>query len=120
MDLITGLPYWLLKNGLVAGYPKLEKSIKTGIVIIGGGISGSLSAYILTKAGFECVVVDARNIGMGSTCASTSLLQYELDMPLSQLSALIGFQKAARAYQCCSEAIDALQGNFSRNRFSVF
>lgn len=37
MNLTTGYPYWLVNSGLVATYPKLEKSIKTDIVIIGGG-----------------------------------------------------------------------------------
>ena len=83
MNLITGYPYWLINSGLPTNYPKLEKSLKTDIVIIGGGISGALTAYYLTNAGLNCVVVDSRTIGLGSTCASTALLQYELDTPLS-------------------------------------
>jgi glycine/D-amino acid oxidase-like deaminating enzyme len=120
MDLTAGYPFYLIKNGLIANYPKLEKSIKTGVVVIGGGISGSLTAYYLTKAGFECVVVDSRNIGMGSTCASTSLLQYELDMPLSMLSQQIGYQKAARTYRLCSESIDILQTISTETGNSLF
>lgn len=98
MNLTTGYPYWLINSGLVATYPKLEQSVKTDVVIIGGGISGALAAYYISNAGLECTVVDARSIGLGSTCASTSLLQYELDKPLYILADQIGFQSAARAY----------------------
>lgn len=120
MNLTTGYPYWLINSGLVATYPKLEQSIKTDVVIIGGGISGALAAYYLINAGLECKVVDARTIGLGSTCASTSLLQYELDKPLSVLTHQIGFQSAARAYVMCSEAIDTLQSISKKIKFNLF
>lgn len=79
MNLTTGYPYWLIKNGLPENYPKLNQDIKTEIVIIGGGISGALSAYYLVNTGLDCILVDALTIGLGSTCAGTSLLQYELE-----------------------------------------
>lgn len=120
MNLTTGYPYWLINSGLVATYPKLEHSIKTDVIIIGGGISGALAAYYISNAGLECKIVDARTIGLGSTCASTSLLQYELDKPLSILSDQIGFQSAARAYVMCSEAIDTLLSISEKIKFTLF
>ena len=108
MNLKEGYPYWLIKSGLPVNYPKLDHALKTDVLVIGGGISGALSAWYLTMAGVECTVVDARTIGMGSTCASTSLLQYELDKPLSELSKLIGDKKAMKAYNLCYKAIDGL------------
>jgi glycine/D-amino acid oxidase-like deaminating enzyme len=85
MELIEGYPYWLIKTGLPYQYSKLLENIKCQAVIIGGGISGVLTAYCCTGAGIECVLVDGRSIGLGSACASTSLLQYELDIPLHKL-----------------------------------
>ncbi len=120
MNLTTGYPYWLINSGLVATYPKLEQSVKADVVIIGGGISGALAAYYLVNAGLDCKVVDARTIGLGSTCASTSLLQYELDKPLSVLADQIGFQSAARAYIMCGEAIDTLQSISEKIKFTQF
>jgi glycine/D-amino acid oxidase-like deaminating enzyme len=120
MNLTTGYPYSLISHGLPAAYPKLEKNLKTDVVIIGGGISGALTAYYLINAGIDCVLVDARTIGLGSTCASTSLLQYELDKPLSQLSAQIGKGDAARIYQLCSESIDTLEAISTTLNFGLF
>lgn len=109
MDLHSGLPFWLVKSGLPFNYYPLDKSISTDIAIIGGGISGALVAYYLTKAGVSCLVLDARTIGLGSTCASTSLLQYEIDVPLCRLKNKTGIKKAARAYHLCRQAIEKLE-----------
>lgn len=120
MNLSTGYPYSLITNGLPANYPKLDKSVETDIVIIGGGISGAISAFYLAEAGQNCILVDARTIGLGSTCASTSLLQYELDTSLSDLTKQIGYEKAARAYVMCSESIDKISEISGKLNFPFF
>ena len=74
MKLSSGYPYSLIKNGLPFTYPKLDKNLKTDVLILGGGISGALTAHYLVQEGIECTLIDARTIGLGSTCASTSLL----------------------------------------------
>ena len=60
------------------------------MAISGGGISGALTAHYLTQQHISYVIVDARSMGLGSTCASTSLLQYEIDTLLHKLSAITG------------------------------
>ncbi len=108
MELTGGRPFWLINDGLLFHYPKLHHHTESEVVIIGGGISGALTAYFLTEAGIDCVLIDKRSIGLGSTCASTSLLQYELDIPLHLLSKKIGWNAASRTYQLCGEAIEIL------------
>ncbi|HEV7783145.1 MAG TPA: FAD-binding oxidoreductase, partial [Chitinophagaceae bacterium] len=108
MNLKAGYPFSLIKNGLVTEYPRLEQDTRADVVIMGGGISGALTAWHLIKENINCIVVDARTIGLGSTCASTSLLQYEIDTPLYRLAEMIGIKKAARSYHLCNEAIGKL------------
>lgn len=108
MNLSAGYPYWLIKTGLPFTYPKLDKSVSADVVIIGGGISGSLMAYNLALEGIDCIVVDSRTIGLGSTCASTALLQYEIDVPLYKLIETIGEKKAVRSYNLCLESINKI------------
>lgn len=109
MTLKAGFPFSLIKDGLPYTFPKLDRNIEAEVVIIGAGISGALVRYYLVNAGIDCVTIDARTIGLGSTCASTSLLQYEIDVPLYELSEKIGKENAERAYKLCSEAIDKLE-----------
>ena len=120
MKLNSGLPFWLIKDGLPYTYPKLETSIQTEVAILGGGISGALMAYYLTDAGVKCVVVDARTIGLGSTCASTSLLQYEIDTPLSKLKDLVGLDHAVRSYQLCADSINTIQAIAKKINYKEF
>lgn len=105
MNLVSGYPFWLIKDGLLFNYPALEDSITTDVLIMGGGISGALTAYYLVNAGIDCVIADSRTIGLGSTCASTSLLQYEIDTPLSDLKDKVGEKNAVLSYKLCEEAI---------------
>lgn len=120
MNLKSGIPFWLIKNGLLHNYPTLKHDLQTEVVILGGGISGALSAYYLTEAGIECTVIDGRSIGQGSTCASTSLLQYEIDVPLCKLQKMIGYKDAVRAYVQCAEAIEKLEAIAQNIGFSNF
>lgn len=108
MTLKGGYPFWLIKDGLPFTFPKLDHDVETEVAIIGAGISGALVRYHLIEAGIDCTTIDARTIGLGSTSASTSLLQYEIDIPLYKLIDMIGKEKAQRAYQLCGEAITKL------------
>ena len=105
MNLSAGYPLNLIRAGIPYDYARLQKNCRADVVIMGGGISGALVAYYLQKAGIECMVVDRRTFGLGSTCASTSLLQYEIDEPLSRLKDKIGLKNAERAYHLCEAAI---------------
>lgn len=120
MKLSSGLPFSLIRYGLPFNYPKLESDMKTEVVIIGGGISGALNAFYLTEAGIDCVVVDKRTIGLGSTAACTSLLQYEIDVSLNDLIAERGEQDAVRAYQLCNDAIYTMENICKQINFHGF
>jgi glycine/D-amino acid oxidase-like deaminating enzyme len=108
MDLISGCPFWPLKNGLLDTFPALRDNLECEVAIIGGGITGALVGDSLTEVGVNAVILDRRDIGFGSTGASTSLLQYEADMPLCRLSRLVGETAAVRSYQLCCSAIAKL------------
>jgi glycine/D-amino acid oxidase-like deaminating enzyme len=109
MDLRSDYPYWLLRHGIIHSYPSLRHDVTTGVAVIGGGISGALTAWHLQKAGFDVVLVDRRHIGMGSTVASTALLQYEIDTPLSKLVSKVGEENAVKSYLLCRQAIDDIE-----------
>ena len=106
MDLKSGYPFWALKNGLMHAFPPLQANIRCDVAIIGGGITGALIADELAAHGHEVAVVDQRDVGWGSTAASTALLQYEIDTHMVDLAKQYGEDNAALAYRACAEAID--------------
>jgi glycine/D-amino acid oxidase-like deaminating enzyme len=109
MDLTSDLPFWTVRNGLLRVYPPLDQDVRCDALIIGGGISGALLGHELVKRGVDCVLIDRRDIGHGSTSASTALLQYEIDTPLYKLSKKVGAEAAERAYCLGVDSIHRLQ-----------
>jgi len=66
MNLKAGLPYRLIKKR--SGFmiiPGLKEIFDVDVLVMGGGISGAISAYYLIKCGIDCAVADARSIGLG-------------------------------------------------------
>lgn len=108
MKLKSSEPFWLVKNGLLHTYPSLREDMETEVLIIGGGITGSLIAHQCISEGYQTMLVDKREIASGSTSATTSMLQYEIDVPLYQLIDKIGEEGAVSSYQACYHAIDRL------------
>lgn len=109
MDLTSGAPYWPIKNGLLGNYPILKQDLDCEVAIIGGGITGALVAHYLVGAGIDTVLLDKRDIGWGSTSASTALLQYEVDTHLSDLIEMVGEKHAVRSYLLCLESLKKLE-----------
>ena len=49
MNLKSNEPFWLFKNGLLASYPSLKSNEECDVLVIGGGITGSLIAHQMIK-----------------------------------------------------------------------
>ena len=116
MDLKSGYPYWAVKNGLLHAFPPLQQDLRCDVAVLGGGISGALIADELAAHGHEVVVIDRRDVGWGSTAASTALLQYEIDTPMTELAERYGEADAVLAYRSCAEAIGLLQAKATEVR----
>ncbi|MEO8429217.1 MAG: FAD-dependent oxidoreductase, partial [Verrucomicrobiota bacterium] len=109
MNLTSSHPFWSINNGIPVTYPSLQRNVSCDAVVIGGGITGALAAFHLADAGVKTLVIDQREIGTGSTSASTALLQYEVDVPLRELIKKVGPADAARSYLLCRSAIGKLE-----------
>ncbi len=108
MDLKSNEPFWLVKNGLLATYPSLYTDATCDVLIVGGGITGSLIAHQCIQDGYSTILIDKREISHGSSSATTSMLQYEIDTPLWELIEMVGEKGAVASYKACSKAIDDL------------
>ncbi|MCW3161284.1 NAD(P)/FAD-dependent oxidoreductase [Chryseobacterium oryctis] len=109
MNLKSNEPFWLLKNGLIESYPSLKSNEECDVLVIGAGITGSLIAHQMIEDGYKTIVIDKRELCNGSTSATTSMLQYEIDVPLFELIDKIGEKGAVESYKACSDSIDVLE-----------
>jgi len=109
MRLSTGRSIWQSRRLQPIQHKKLTRNLVADVLVIGAGISGAMVADALSAAGMSVLIVDRRGPVTGSTAASTALLQYEIDTPLSNLSRKIGQERAQRIWRRSRLALDALR-----------
>jgi glycine/D-amino acid oxidase-like deaminating enzyme len=90
-------------------FPPLQSDAHCDVAVIGAGITGALIADELARHGHDVLVFDQRDVGWGSTAASTALLQYEIDTHMVELARQFGEDQAVLAYRACADAIPMLQ-----------
>jgi len=80
----------------------LNKDIKTDVLVIGAGIAGILTAYMLKQKGREVVLIDAAEIASGNTKNTTAKITSQHDLIYSKLITEFGEEKA-RQYAKANE-----------------
>ena len=90
----------------------LTTSVECDVAIIGAGITGALVADALVATGHRIVMLDSRDVALGSTAATTALLQYEIDTNLTELTHRLGAERATSAYQACASSFEILERRF--------
>ena len=66
-------------------------------------------AYQFSQEGYKTVLLDKRDVALGSTSATTALLQYEIDEPLHLLIDKVGRDAAVDTYTGGVKAIENLE-----------
>ncbi|RWE38516.1 MAG: FAD-binding oxidoreductase [Mesorhizobium sp.] len=108
LDLRTGRPVWSAYRAPAVPTDSLTRDVKTDVLIIGMGISGAMMAEALTADGHAVICIDRRGPLKGSTAATTALVQFEIDQPLSILSRMIGKAEARQAWRRSRLAVSNL------------
>ncbi|EIT87069.1 FAD dependent oxidoreductase [Fictibacillus macauensis ZFHKF-1] len=108
MKLHNGSLYWptTLDTPVATNTAKIAPHYD--VIVVGGGMSGALTAYTLAKEGMTVAVIDKRAMAHGSSSANTGLLQYANDIMLHELIAQIGEQDAVNFYRECQQAVQQL------------
>ena len=113
-DLRSGHSIWQRRALLRFPERRLSNDTRCDVLVVGAGISGAMAAEQLTDAGLSVIVLDRRGAVRGSTLASTALLQYEIDTPLTKLAPRIGRTRAERIWRRSRLALDALRDRTRR------
>ncbi len=75
-------------------FEQLKKDIKTDVLIIGGGITGILCAYMLEQAGIDYVLVEADKLCNGITKNTTAKISIQHGLIYHKLVKRFGLEKA--------------------------
>ncbi len=90
-------------------YPPLRQNTRADVCIIGGGITGLISAYLLNKSGKSVILLDDGPLGGGETSRTTAHLSCVLDSRFFELERIHGENYTRLAVDSHRTAIDALE-----------
>jgi len=79
------------------------------VVVVGGGIAGLTTAYLLSRAGKKVAVVDDGNLGSGETGRTTAHITCALDYRYYSIEEKHGEEKARLAAKSHGTAIDTIE-----------
>ena len=66
----------------------LQQDIKTDVAVIGAGMAGILTAYLLERAGLDVVILEAERIASGQTHKTTAKITAQHNLIYSKLCLL--------------------------------
>src|SRR6185295_12622028 len=104
----TTTSVWMATKRLPA-QPRLTEDTSADVCIVGAGIAGLSTAYMLAKQGKSVVVLDDGPIGGGETERTTAHLVNALDDRYSELERLHGELGAHLAAHSHTAAIDQIE-----------
>jgi glycine/D-amino acid oxidase-like deaminating enzyme/nitrite reductase/ring-hydroxylating ferredoxin subunit len=103
------LTSWFANISKPLKFEKLDKNIIVDVVIVGGGIAGLSTAYILSKAGKRVALLDDGYIGSGETGHTTAHITHALDDRYFNLEKVFGIDGALLAAESHTNAIDFIE-----------
>ena len=73
---------------------RLSKDISVDVAVVGGGMAGILTAYLLTKRGVDVAVLEAERIGSGQTAGTTAKITAQHGHVYARLIEQVGREHA--------------------------
>jgi len=95
-------------------FPPLERNLQTDVLIIGGGMTGLLCAWKLSRAGVDCAVIEQNRIMSGVSGRTTAKLTAQHSLIFGKLLEKFGPEKAKLYWQVNRDAVTAL-GELAQN-----
>lgn len=102
--------YWLDSAGLPR-FPSLASNVTVDVAIVGGGITGITTAYLLKKNGYRVALLERERCCRIDTGHTTAHLTCVTDQRLHRLAKTFGKDRARAAWEAGLAAIDQIAAN---------
>ncbi len=90
-------------------FEELAGDIEVDVLIVGAGITGLTSAYLLKQSGRRVAVVEQHEIAQGETAHTTAHVTYVTDVRLSELVSKLGEDEARGFWEAGAAAMVEIQ-----------
>ncbi|UXR63324.1 FAD-binding oxidoreductase [Bdellovibrio bacteriovorus] len=89
--------------------PALRRDRSADVCIVGAGIAGLTTAYVLLKNGFKVILLDKDTLGNNETARTSGHLSNVLDEGLTQLISTLGEESARKAIASHTDAMELIE-----------
>lgn len=90
-------------------FERLKGDISTDVLVIGGGLAGLLTAYLLNEKGVDCVLLEKDRICSGTTANTTAKITAQHGLVYSKILKSYGKEYAQMYYSANMQAVDNLK-----------
>jgi glycine/D-amino acid oxidase-like deaminating enzyme/nitrite reductase/ring-hydroxylating ferredoxin subunit len=105
---MRNVPIWI-DDTPIRKFPKLQKNISVDVLVVGAGVTGITTAYVLKKAGSTVALIDRERVASIDTGHTTAHLTYVTDVQLQELARNFGNDHAQAAWDAGAAAIDEIE-----------
>ncbi len=102
-------PAWFRENDPGSVFPTVTADVETDVAIVGGGVTGITTAYLLAKAGKKVTLLEQNKLLSGDPGRTTAFLTYVVDAPLPTLKRTFGEKTAQLVWDSNRKAIDEIE-----------
>lgn len=100
-------------------FSPIDKNMQTEVCIVGGGITGIMTAYELSRIGLQVIVVDAYTLGSGTTGRTTAKITAQHGLIYDQIIRSYGVERAGLYYQSAIDGKNNIRNHIEQMEMDV-
>lgn len=99
----------LWKNVTLPEFPPLQQDIDVDVLIVGAGLTGITTAYLMGQEGVRVALIDRASVASADSARTTAHLTYVTDERLHHLASKFGADAARKFWEGGIVAIDTIE-----------
>ena len=105
---MTTIPFWI-DSAPIKRFPALQTDTNADVLVIGAGITGITTAFLLKKAGLTVALIGRERVASIDTGHTTAHLTFVTDVGLHELADNFGNDHAQAAWDAGAAAVDEIE-----------